>query len=316
MKTDAKIFVALSTFAQHGKKPLSLLQESGISFKLNETKRRLSRDEIIQHAKDCQGIIAGVEPYDAYVLNQLPQLECISRCGVGIDNIDLDTAKKKKIEIRRTPEAVIQPVVELTVAMAFDLLRRLSLQTITMKQKKWQKITGNLMKGKCIGVLGLGRIGKRVAEYFVKLGTKVKGTDLQPDQAWAARTGVQLVSLDQLLGTSDILTIHISWDVNAPFCLSQAEFRQMKKGAYLINVSRGQLVNEKALYEALQSQHLSGAALDVYPEEPYTGKLCEAENVVLTSHVATLTEESRFQMELEATQNLLDYLCQSKQPVR
>lgn len=302
-----KLFVALSTFAQYGQEPLEILQESGFDFSVNPLGKRLVQDDIIRLAKDSQGIIAGVEPYDANVLGDLSQLCCISRCGVGIDNIDLAVAKNRQIKIYNTPEVVIQPVVELTIAMIFDLLRKLTVHTGFLKSGEWKKLPGHLLKGKTVGILGLGRIGRRVAEMMSKLETEVLGCDIHPDNNWAALHEVALVDLDTLLQRADVLSLHLSVVEEQPFQLGEKEMARMKQGAFLINVSRGQLVDENALCAALKTGHLAGAALDVYPHEPYTGKLRECENVVLTPHIATLTKESRLQMEIEATQNLINH---------
>jgi len=305
---NKKIFVALSTFAEYNNAPLELLKKSGFDFTVNMLGKRLIRKEIMELGKDADGIVAGVEPYDDFVLDHLPKLKCISRCGVGIDNIALKKAAEKGIIIRNTPDVVIRPVVELTVAMIFDLLRRLTLHTGRMWKRIWQKTAGNLLAEKTVGIMGLGRIGKRVAEVLLKLDVKVIGTDLYPDHAWAERHSVKIVSLKALLKEADILSIHISALAENPFVLGREQIARMKKGAWVVNVSRGNLVDETALYEALRSGNLSGAALDVFPEEPYSGPLCELENVVMTPHVATLTKESRVQMETEAVQNLLNVL--------
>jgi len=303
-----KIFVALSTFVEYGEEPLKLLDQSGIDYSLNELGRRLVREEIVDLGKGATGIIAGVEPYDAPVLEMLPELKCISRCGVGIDNIDLVLTKEKGIIIRNTPDVVIRPVVELTIAMIFDLMRKLSLHTGRLWRKEWKKSAGNLLAGKTVGILGLGRIGRSVSETLLKLDAEVIGTDIHPDVAWTKKCGVCVVSLDELLAESDILSLHLSVIPGNPFVLGRKEIGLMKEGAWLINVARGSLVDDIALADALKSGRLAGAAMDVFPDEPYNGPLCELNNMVMTPHVATLTKESRVQMEAEAVQNLLDVL--------
>jgi D-3-phosphoglycerate dehydrogenase len=304
---NPRIFVALSTFAEYGKSPLDLLRESGYTYSINPLGRRLVRDEIIEMGRESEGVIAGVEPYDEYVLDRLPNLRCISRCGIGIDNISAEKAKERGIEIRNTPDVIIQPVVELTVAMILDLLRRLSYHTILLRSRRWEKKAGHILKDKKVGILGLGRIGKKLAEVMTKLETEVFGTDLFPDRQWAEKWKVKIVSLNELLPVSDILSVHLSPVKGKVIKLAEDEFKIMKEGAILVNTSRGQFIDESALYNALRSGHLKGAALDVFPKEPYRGKLCELDNVVLTPHVATLTEESRTQMEWEAVKNLIDF---------
>ena len=134
-----KIFVALSTFAQYGDKPLSLLKNSNIDYSINSLGRRLVKEEIIEIGSDASGIIAGVEHYDMEVISKLPRLKCISRAGVGINNIDLNYASQKNISIRNTPTVVIRPVAELTLAMIFDLLRKTTFHTILLKDRRWEK---------------------------------------------------------------------------------------------------------------------------------------------------------------------------------
>ena len=306
-----KIFVALSTFAEYGKEPLKLLEQSGIDYSLNDLGRRLVREEIVGLGKGATGIVAGVEPYDASVLELLQELKCISRCGVGIDNIDLGLAKEKNIVIRNTPDVVIRPVVELTIAMIFDLMRKLSLHTGRMWRREWKKTAGNLLAGKTVGILGLGRIGRGVSETLLKLDAEVIGMDIHPDIEWAEQCGIRVVSLDELLSESDILSLHLSVISDNPFFLGRKEIDSMKEGAWLVNVSRGNLVDDIALSDALSAGRLAGAAMDVFTDEPYTGPLCDLDTMVMTPHVATLTKESRVQMETEAVQNLLDVL-QSK----
>ncbi len=306
-----KIFIGLSTFGECGSDPLNLLKQSGYFYSINSLRRRLASEEIIQMGKDCEGVIAGVEPYDDDVLENLPKLRCISRCGAGMDNISIEKCKEKGIAIRNTPDVVIQPVAELTLSLILDLLKKVSYHNALLKSRLWQRQPGNLLAGKNVGILGLGRIGRKVAEMMIKLEAKVCGADLFPDQSWAKQKGIELVSIPELLKASDILSLHLSVLADHPFQLRVEEFSMMKPGSFLVNVSRGQLINEEALFNALSSGQLGGAALDVFCKEPYSGKLCDLANVILTPHIATLTQESRLQMEIEATKNLLDFFDSS-----
>ena len=302
-----KVLVALSTFGEFDDTPIRLLDESGLDYSVNPLGRRLVREEILEMGKDCEGIVAGVEPYDDYVLDRLPKLRCISRCGVGIDNISPGKAKDKGIEIRNTPAVVVLPVAELAIAMIFDLLRGLTYHTELLKSKQWKRKAGYLLSGKKVGVLGLGRVGKRVAEVLVKLDAEVYGADLFPDRRWANKSGIRIVSSELLLRECDIITIHVSVLGNNRFVLGKEEIESMGEGAFIVNTSRGEVIDEEALYHALKSNHLGGAALDVFRKEPYDGPLCGLENVILTPHIATFTQESRVQMEIEAVRNLIDF---------
>lgn len=302
-----KVLVALQTFSEYSETPLKLLKNAELNVVMNDLGRRLNQDEIIKLGKHCDGVIAGVEPYDAHVLNNLASLKCISRSGVGIDNIDMETAKKRGITVLNTPDVVVQPVAEMTIAMIFDLLRFLTLHTNLLKSGQWKRRAGHLLRGRRVGIIGLGRIGRNVSETLKALGADVEGYDIYPDRAWADRHAVKITSLPHILKTSDILCIHVSVLKETPLVLGEAEISQMKKGSIVINTSRGQVIDEAALYKALKSGHLAGAGLDVFSSEPYNGPLCELDNVVLTPHISTLTEESRTEMEIQAVENLLKF---------
>jgi len=244
-------------------------------------------------------------------LGNMQNLKCISRAGVGIDNIDLDYVQKIGVIIRNTPNVVIRPVAELTLAMIFDLLRKTTFHTIILKENRWEKSAGNLLFGKTVGIIGSGRIGKAVAELLVKLGAKILVYDLVPDEMWAVENSVKYVPFEKLLSSADIISLHAAPASDQLPLIDKEEIRLMKQGVVLINTSRGEIVNEKALCDGLASGKVSAAGMDVFPEEPYNGKLIEFDNVVLTPHLATLTKESRLEMEIEATKNLLEVLTES-----
>jgi D-3-phosphoglycerate dehydrogenase len=303
-----KILVALQSFGEYSDVPKRMLQNSGAEVIFNNFGHRLTHEEIIRLGTGCQAVIAGVEPYDREVLSRLPDLRCISRSGVGTDNIDLECAQAKGITVLNTPEVVVQPVAEMTLAMMFDLLRMLTFHTSVLRSGQWNKRAGHLISSRKVGIIGLGRIGRRVSELLRLFNADVMGYDIYPDRSWAKEHGVRIVDLQTLLTESDIISIHVSFSPENPFILGKTEFDKMKKGTIVINTSRGQVIDEAALYQALRSGHLGGAGLDVFRNEPYEGPLCSLENVVLTPHISTLTEESRAEMEHEAVVNVLKFL--------
>ena len=307
------IFVALSTFAEYGKEPLTLLKNTGIEYSFNPLGRRLVREEIVQMGSNASGIIAGVEPYDAEVLCNLPNLKCISRAGVGIENIYLNYTRERNIKIKNTPDVVIRPVVELTIAMIFDLLRKTTFHTLLLKNRRWEKTAGNLLFGKTVGIIGTGRIGKAVAELLIKLGVNIRAYDVVPDEKWANLNNVEYLPLEKILSFVDIISLHALPEPDQLPLIGKEEINLMKNGVVLINTSRGECIDENALIEGLKSEKVGGVGLDVFPSEPYEGELIKFDNVVLTPHLATLTKESRLEMEIQASQNLLDELNKQKQ---
>lgn len=303
-----KVLTSPSSMGQCGKEPFDLLRENGYEIINNPYGRKLTEDEVIELAKDCVGIVAGVEPLTARVMDALPQLKCISRVGVGMDSVDLDYAKQKGIIVVNTPDGPTRGVAELTLAMTMTLLRRIPQADAALHQRKWKKQIGNLILNKKIGVIGLGRIGRMVSELFRGIGNPVIGYDPFANQEWANEKGVELKSFDEVLAEADILTLHIPGNKDKSPVISMAEFDRMKDGAFLINIARGGVVDEQALYDVLKSGKIAGAAVDVYTKEPYDGPLCDLDNIIMTPHLGSYAKEGKLKMEVDACQNLIDAL--------
>ena len=307
-KNNQKILISPSSFGKCGNEPIDLLKKNDFEIINNPYGRRLTESEVIELGKECIGIIAGVEPFTVNVLDNLTKLKCISRCGSGLDNIDLKKAEELGIVIKNTPFGPTRAVSELTIGLIFDVLRQISLRDRFLRNGKWHKEMGFLLKDKKIGVLGLGRIGRVTSELLINLGAKVYGFDIKPDKSWIKKTNIDLLSFDELLSTCDLICVHVSTDPNSGYLISENEFKKMKKGSFLVNVSRGGIVDEKALFKYLKNEKLFGAAVDVFEEEPYIGILTELDNVILTPHIGSYAKEARLEMELESVKNLLSVL--------
>jgi len=303
-----KVLTSPSSFGQVGSEPFDILVSNGFEYINNPFGRKLTEDEVIELAGDCVGIVAGVEPLTARVMDALPNLKIISRVGIGMDSVDIDYAKQKGIVVLNTPDAPTRSVAELTLAMTLSLLRKIPQADAALKNKQWKKQTGNLLFEKTVGVVGLGRIGRLVAQFFRALGNPVIGFDLYADEAWCKQTGVEVYSFDEVLQKADIVTLHIPGNKDKTPVIGERELGLMKQGAFLINIARGEVMDENALYNALKAKKLTGAALDVYSQEPYSGPLCELDNIVLTPHIGSYAEEGKLQMEIEAVKNLINAL--------
>lgn len=303
------ILIAPSSFGECGGEPLKLLTDAGLSYAMNPLGRKLSEEELISLAANCKGTIAGVEIYSGRVLDQCPRLKCISRCGVGLDSVDLEEARARGIEVLITPDGPTDAVAELTVGLILTVLRRITLADSSVKGGAWNKYIGSLLRGKTIGVVGYGRIGQRVVQLLESFNTTFLVYD--PAVQVGHMRNIRSVPLRQLLQESDIVTLHLSWDKRGPYLIGWEELDLMKKGSSLINLSRGGVVDEKALYHKLTSRHLYGAALDVFEQEPYTGDLAKLDNVVLTPHMGSYAKEARLRMETEAVENLIRYLTRT-----
>ena len=302
-----KILTSPSSFGQIDPEPFNLLNSKGYEIINNPFGRKLSKDEVIDLAKDCIGIVAGVELLSKEVIDYLPNLKCISRVGVGMDSVDLDYAKSKNISVLNTPDGPTRSVAEFTLAMALALVRKIPMANSNMKNNIWKKVTGNLIFNKTLGIIGLGRIGKTVSQLFKAIGLNVIAYDLHPDLEWAESNNVKLLKMSEVISNCDILTLHVPGGSNEPL-LTKKDFLKMKKDSFLINISRGGVVNEKDLLDALKNNLISGAALDVYSEEPYNGDLIKLDNVILTPHIGSYAKEGKLKMEIEAVKNLIDNL--------
>jgi len=225
-----------------------------------------------------------------------------------LDNVDLEAAKKRGVAVSATPDAPTQAVTELTVALILNVLRRINFMDRQVRSGAWSKEMGRLLSGKTVGIVGLGRIGRRAAELLRPFGVKIMASEPKPDRKWVKENKVRLTSLEELLRESDVVTLHIPYTEENRNLINAEGLKIMKRGAILINTSRGGLVDEDALYQALKSGYLGGAALDAMETEPYHGPLKELNNVILTPHIGSYALETRVQMEMEAAKNLIKML--------
>jgi len=303
-----KVLVSPSSFGQCGNEPLNLLKENNFEIINNPFGRKLTENEVIELARDAVGIVAGVEPLNKNVMDQLPKLKCISRVGVGMDSVDLKYAEGKGIAVVNTPDGPTRAVAELTIALSMDLLRRISRADSNMRNKVWKKEIGNLILGKTVGIYGLGRIGKETAKLFKALGAEIIAYDLYPDLEFADANEIQIADKNNLFETADIITIHVPGNKNKTPVISEIELNLIKNESFIINVSRGGVVDENALYDFLSKNKIAGAACDVFSFEPYEGKLLELDNIVLTPHLGSYAKEAKLKMEIDAVKNLLKLL--------
>jgi len=295
-----KIYISTSTFAEHDASPLKLLNDAGMDVQINPYGRKLTLEECLTLYKDIQGLIAGTEALTAEVLKSARNLKVISRCGVGMDNIDLETARQQWIQVFNTPDSPTVAVAELTVGLILALLRHVPHGDRDIRVGKWQKRMGNLLRGKKVGIIGLGRIGQKVAELVLGLGAQVVYCDPAVNKADYAP-----MSLDELLSQADIVSLHLSGGTKGAPLFGSRELRSMKQGSWLINCARGGIVDEEALCQILQEGRLCGAAVDVFEQEPYAGPLARLDNVILTPHIGSYAVESRVDMEVQAVKNLI-----------
>jgi len=296
-----KIAVTTTTFAQYSDVPLKLCKEKGYDVVLNAKKTKLGSRDFVSLTKDAIGVVAGTELINDETLSKLPNLKVISRCGAGIDNIDLEAAKKRNILVFNTSDAPTLAVAELTVGLILNLLRKISLMHRELTEAKWIKRMGLLLSGKKVGIVGFGKIGRKVSELLKKMGCEVAYTDICAKET----TDFKCLPLGKLLSWADIISVHTSGKKKI---IGKNEFSMMKRDSIFINTSRGAAVDETSLLESLKAGKLQGACLDVFEEEPYKGPLRGLDNVILTPHIGSYAKEARIEMEKQAVINLLNGL--------
>lgn len=304
-----KVLITPRSFAQEDPRPLVMLQEAGFEIVRNSYPRPLTEGELCELAADTRGIIVGVDKITAKVIEKAKNLKIISKYGVGTDNIDLAAATKKGILVTYTPGANTTAVAEFTIGLMFAVARRIPYADRLVRERKWVTVMGRELYGKVLGVVGLGRIGREVAQRAHSLGMRVIAFDIKPDFEFAEHYSIQYVELEALLTDADFLSIHVPLTPATHRLIGEAELKKMKPGAFLINTSRGGIVDEQALLRALREGWIAGAALDVFSQEPLTNEeLRGLPNVVVTPHIAAHTMEAVTNMGCQAVKNLIDGL--------
>ncbi len=298
-----KIAITTSSFARYSDEPLKLLEQAGVEYVMNDKGRALTEEEAIQFLKDCDGVAAGTEPLTRKVMDALPNLKVISRCGTGMDSVDRGAAAEKGIEVRNTPDGPTLAVAELTLGLILTLLRQVSHQDRELRSGVWKKRMGNLLHGKNVGIIGFGKIGRAVARLLEPFGVNIGYHDPYAEVPEYTR-----LELDELMGWADVITLHCPKSESGTPLLDLGRLSLMRPGSFVLNVARGGLIDEKALFGLLTAGHLAGAALDCFNKEPYEGPLKDMDNVILTPHIGSYAKEARIIMETDTIRNLLGVL--------
>jgi len=256
------------------------------------------KDKLPALIADCDALIVrSATKATKELIDAAPHLKVIGRAGVGLDNVDVAHAKTKNIKVVNTPGATSISVAELAIGLMFAVSRKLAFGDRGTRKGEWPKkgCEGIEIFGKTVGVIGIGKIGRETAKRVKALGGKAYYYDvMRPSPADEKEMDVEYKSLDELITMSDIISIHVPMTPETKGLLNKDRIAKMKKGAIIVNTSRGGIVDEGALYEALKSGHLYGAALDVFENEPCkTSPLFELDNIVMTPHVGAQTEEGQ-----------------------
>ena len=276
------------------------------------TDRPETPEEKIHRAEDADILInsRGIVKWPAEILRQLPKLKLISLCSIGTDMIALDEAKQRGITVCNQPGRTAPVVAEHGFGLMFALAKRAAFLTASMKTGGWPRMDNVYLQGKTLGIVGTGHIGAEMARLGRAIGMDVIAWTYNPSAARAEALGVRFVSLDELIQTSDVVSLHVRLTEESHYLIGARELSLMKQGALLINVARGGVIHTEALIDALNSGHLGGAAIDVYDQEPLPADhpLLECEQVILTPHCADMTPEGVELLNEGAVDNIIAFL--------
>jgi len=265
---DCKILVTPTSYGSQDPELKTELEKLVGEVVYNNTGKPLTSDQLKELLVDVDGYIAGLDEIDASAFDSAPILKVVSRYGVGYNNVDLNAASKNGVIVTNTPGANAIAVAELTIALILNMLRPILPAVQRTKQGEWPRYKGFSLVGKTVGLLGLGAIGKETAKRLTGFGCRVMAYDLYPDEKFAAEYGIEMSILDVILPAADIISLHLPGTAETREIVNAEFIDKMKPGAWLVNTARGDLISEKALVDAIENGKLSGAALDVYSEEP------------------------------------------------
>ncbi len=305
----SKILITPRSLTLGGHPALNMLKDAGYEIIFSTPGKQPSEDELIRLLQGCVGYLAGVEKITGRVLESAEDLKVISRNGTGIDNIDSRAAERLNIRICRAEGANTKGVAELTIALIFSLLRSIPFHNARMKNEAWERRKGVELQSRTLGLIGCGQIGQEVATLALGLGMEVIAYRRNPDPAFSPSDKFSWVSFDGLIERSDIISLHRPASLSGEPVINAQVIAKMKKGVYIINTARANLIDEEAVLEGLSNNQIAGFATDVYDKEPPEDfNLVKHDRVIATPHLGGFTAESVDRATRVAVENLIDSL--------
>lgn len=289
-----------------------ILEEAGLEVLVAQVHERLSEEEILGYAGEFDAAVCGDDRFTAEVLERCsPPLRVISKWGTGIDSIDLQAAERLAVTVRNTPDAFTDPVADSVMGYILAFARGQPWMDRSMKQGAWTKRPALALRECSLGVVGVGRIGKAVLQRARAFGMRLLGNDVtQVDPAFLSRFSVRMMGLRELLQSSDFVSLNCDLNPTSHHLIGEAEFIEMRPSSYLINTSRGAVIDQEALIWALEKDAIAGAGLDVFEEEPLEGDspLLQLDNTLLAPHNANSSPAAWERVHWNTIRNLLEGL--------
>jgi D-3-phosphoglycerate dehydrogenase len=289
-----KILSTSPTFGYYASEPVDYLKSHGCTIELTPQTKKLSEEEIIQKVTDLDAMIVGIEKITEKVITAAQKLKIISKHGAGVDNIDVKAASSKGIIVTSAPGANSDAVADLTIGLFLAVARKIPFADRSIRDGAWPRVVGVQLNGKVLGIIGLGQVGKKVARRALGFDMRVLTYDVIKDEEFSRTHGITYVSLDEVFSQSDYISIHIPLTPSTQHLIGEKELGMMKKDTILVNISRGNIVEEEALYQALKTGRIRGAALDVFAQEPAAkaNPLLALDNFIATPHMGGYTHEA------------------------
>jgi glyoxylate reductase len=296
---------------------INLLKEKGYDVEVSDFDGVLPREQLLEKVRGADAVLPLLtDKVDAEFFEAAgPQLKIVANYAVGYDNIDVEEAKKRGIITTNTPDVLTEAVAEHALALMMAIARRIVESDKFMREGKYagwapMLLMGREFAGKTLGLVGLGRIGAKVAEMMKNaFRMNIVYFDVRRNEALEKELGLVYADLEAVLGQSDFISVHVPLLPSTKHLISGGQLKKMKPTAYLVNTSRGPVLDENALVEALKNNVIGGAALDVFEEEPKMAPgLAELDNVIVTPHIASATEEARGAMSELAAKNIIEVL--------
>ena len=308
---NKRILVTPRSITRSGHPALRRLEAAGCEIVFCAKGKMPDEAELLELVPDCVGWLAGVEPVSQRVLESAKHLKAISRNGTGVDSIDLVAAERFGIRILRAEGANAQGVAELTLGLTLALVRSIPFSDRHLKTAGWERRKGIELPDRIMGLIGCGKIGQRVAVMATGLKMRVVGHDPYPDESFAEPDGFRYAPLDEVFAEADVISLHCPPPSDGKPLVDGRRIDAMKDGVYLVNTARGDLLDDQAVLDALDSDKIAGVAIDAYRKEP-PGRdpLIQHEKVIATPHIGAFTEESVTRAVEVAVDNLLEVLGQ------
>jgi D-3-phosphoglycerate dehydrogenase len=305
---------------------MKILISDKMSDKVEDVLKSKSIDYDIKTGMDPEELKSVIDQYDGIlirsatkltsnILADCKNLKVVGRAGVGVDNVDLETATKNKILVMNTPLGNLEATAELTIGLMFSLYRHIHLANQSTHDGKWEKskFMGTELKGKTLGIVGFGNIGQRVAEMASVIGMNIITNSNSASDEDLSKLGASKVSTEQLLTDSDIVSLHTKLNDDTKNMLNKTSIATMKSTAVIINCARGGLINEADLKDCLNNDVIAGAAIDVYEKEPATENVMfGAKNLLLTPHLGASSKEAQSNVAIDVANQVADYLKDNK----